>query len=53
VVYAPEGRDFCAVEPVSHVADAVNLHQQGLPDTGLCELEPGASLRFEMLLQAG
>jgi aldose 1-epimerase len=50
IVYAPAGRDFCCVEPVSHAVDAVNLCKTGLPDTGVQELEPGATMRFEMQL---
>ncbi|AQV98263.1 aldose epimerase [Cupriavidus necator] len=51
VVYAPAGRDFCCIEPVSHVADAINLHQRGFPDTGFQQIEPGTTLRFAMQLQ--
>ena len=38
VVYAPKDADFFCVEPVSHIADAVN---RGSEDTGLWWLAPG------------
>lgn len=48
VVYVPPGRDFVCVEPVSHLANAVNLAAAGRTDTGLRVLEPGANLRGAM-----
>ncbi|HEV7370831.1 aldose 1-epimerase [Arenibaculum sp.] len=42
VVFVPEGRDFFAVEPVSHMNDAVN--RRDVPDAGLVTLEPGGRL---------
>lgn len=48
VVYVPAGRDFVCVEPVSHVANAVNLAAAGRTDTGLQVLEPGATLAGQM-----
>jgi aldose 1-epimerase len=48
VVYVPAGRDFFAVEPVSHVNNAVN--RPDLADHGLRVLGPGermtATVRF-------
>ncbi|MGI9437708.1 MAG: aldose 1-epimerase [Geminicoccaceae bacterium] len=48
VVYVPPGRDFVCVEPVSHLANAVNLAAAGRRDTGLQVLEPGATLSGAM-----
>ncbi|HZB90256.1 MAG TPA: aldose 1-epimerase [Stellaceae bacterium] len=42
VLYTPPGRDFFCVQPVSHVADAVNLARAGVADTGLRVLAPEA-----------
>jgi aldose 1-epimerase len=43
-IYAPFGRDFLCVEPVSHMTDAVNRAARGQPDTGLRILQPGETL---------
>jgi aldose 1-epimerase len=42
VVFTPPERDFFAVEPVSHMNDAVNRMDQ--PDHGLRVLQPGETL---------
>jgi aldose 1-epimerase len=43
VLYSPPGRDFFALEPVSHCTDAFNL-MTTRPDTGAAMLAPGAEL---------
>lgn len=48
VVYVPPGRDFVCVEPVSHLANAVNLAAAGRRDTGLQILAPDETLRGSM-----
>ncbi len=50
VVYAPPGRNFLCVEPVSHVTDAFNLAERGRTDTGMRVLEPGEALRASVTL---
>lgn len=40
VVYVPDGRDFFAIEPVSHMNDALNRIDQE-PDHGVLILDPG------------
>lgn len=40
VVYVPDGRDFFAVEPVSHMNDALNRMNEE-PDHGVLVLAPG------------
>jgi aldose 1-epimerase len=52
IVYAPEGRDFFCVEPVSHVTDAFNRSADGMPPetSGMRILEPGESWRVWMEL---
>lgn len=50
VVYVPAGRDFFAVEPVSHMNNAVN--RRDIADNGLRNLAPGermtGSVRFAL-----
>ncbi len=45
VVYVPPGENYFCVEPVSHVADAVNMIARGVDGTGLVSLEPGQALQ--------
>jgi aldose 1-epimerase len=42
VVYVPPGRDFVALEPVTHMTDAFNRAARGERGTGTRTLEPGA-----------
>jgi aldose 1-epimerase len=42
VFYAPEGKDFFAVEPVMNTNDGFNLYDKGVPGTGVFVLDPGA-----------
>lgn len=49
VVYVPEGRDFFAVEPVSHMNNAVN--HLNTADDGMRVLQPGESLRGRVRLE--
>jgi len=46
VIYAPKGRGFFAVEPVTHMTDAIN--RMDGEDTGLVVLAPGEVLRGEI-----
>ena len=48
-IFTPAGRDFFAVEPVSHRADAVHHPEQA--DSGWRVLAPGESLRGWMRLE--
>jgi len=48
VVFVPPGRDYLCVEPVTHVANAVNMLAAGDQNTGLQILEPGAKLSGAM-----
>jgi aldose 1-epimerase len=43
VVYVPRRRAYFAVEPVTHVNSGVELHEAGVPGTGVFVLEPGES----------
>ena len=52
VVYAPEGRDFVAVEPVSHETDAFNRAASGAQGTGMRMLAPGAAYSCTMRISA-
>jgi aldose 1-epimerase len=50
LVYTPRQGDFFCVEPASHCTDAINLAREGVAETGLRVLAPGAcrsaSVRF-------
>ena len=48
VVYAPAGRDFLAVEPVSHETDAFNRAAEGASGTGMRVLRPGDAFSCTM-----
>ena len=43
VVFVPEGRDYLAVEPVTHMTDAFSRAARGDRDTGTLVLAPGRS----------
>jgi aldose 1-epimerase len=48
VVYAPAGRGFVAVEPVTHQTDAFNRAARGERDTGTRVLAPGQAFSCTM-----
>lgn len=50
VVYAPAGRDFIALEPVTHETDAFNRAAAGAADTGMRVLPPAAAFSCTMRL---
>ena len=50
VVYAPPGRDFVCLEPVTHETDAFNRAAAGAVDTGMRVLGPGESFSCTMRL---
>ena len=50
VVFTPAGRDFFAVEPVSHMNDGIN-RMQDVADTGVHALAPGAALGGEIRMR--
>ncbi|HET8748891.1 MAG TPA: aldose 1-epimerase [Ramlibacter sp.] len=54
VVFTTPARDAIAVEPVSHVANAVHLYAQGAPaqDLGLRVLQPGETMVAQMAIEA-
>jgi aldose 1-epimerase len=52
VVYVPAGRDFLAIEPVTHITDAFNRHAQGEAGTGARALPPGGSFSCTMRVVA-
>ena len=53
VVYAPPGRDYLAVEPVTHQTDAFNRSALGHADTGTRWLPPGAGFSCTMRITVG
>ena len=48
VVYAPEGRSFLALEPVTHMTDAFNRASRGESGTGTRVLRPGGAFSCTM-----
>jgi aldose 1-epimerase len=48
VLHAPKAGDYFCIEPVTHVANAVNLAQSGLPNTGLQTLSPGHTFSCDL-----
>ena len=52
VVYAPPGRDFVAVEPVTHETDAFNRAAACEANTGMRVLAPGAAYSCTMRITA-
>ena len=52
VVYAPPGRDFAAIEPVTHETDAFNRAATGASGTGMRILPPGAAFSCTMRIAA-
>jgi aldose 1-epimerase len=53
VVYVPDGADFLAVEPVTHMPDAFNRADRGEPGTGARVLAPGARFSCTMHISVG
>lgn len=53
VVFTNDTRGFIAIEPVSHVINAVNLHAAGAPagDLGLAVLNSGESISATMAIE--
>lgn len=52
VVYAPPGRDFAAIEPVTHETDAFNRAAAGASGTGMRILPSGAAFSCTMRVAA-
>lgn len=52
VAYAPEGKPFFAVEPVTNVNDAFTLDAQGVQGTGVFLVQPGETRHTEFSLTA-
>lgn len=41
LIYAPQGKPFFAVEPMTNASDGFNLFTKGIPDSGVFILQPG------------
>lgn len=51
VCFVPDdGRPIIALEPVTHINNAVALEARGVRDTGICWLAPGESMRLGMTI---
>lgn len=53
VVFTNDTRPYVAIEPVSHVNNAINLHAAGTPAEalGLCVLQPGETLTAQCTIE--
>jgi aldose 1-epimerase len=51
VVFTNTSRDFVAIEPVSHVNNAINRMQVGSDDLGIRVLQAGESMTVQMSIQ--
>ncbi len=52
LLFAPAGKDFFAVEPMTNVSDGFNLFEDGIPGSGVFVLEPGESASGRVRLRA-
>ncbi|WP_062383068.1 hypothetical protein [Demequina iriomotensis] len=52
VVYVPPGKDFFALEPVSHANDAFTMHATGVGGTGLFTVAPGETVAATFAIAA-
>lgn len=52
VAYAPEGKPFFAIEPVTNVNDAFTLEAQSVAGTGVFVVQPGQTAHTEFSLTA-
>jgi aldose 1-epimerase len=43
LIFAPQGKPFYAVEPMSNANDGFNLYERGIEDSGVFVLNPGES----------
>lgn len=50
ILFAPKGKAFFAVEPVTNTNDGFNLYAQGMANTGVFVLQPGEEQSAEMRL---
>ena len=51
IAFAPEGKPFFAVEPVTNANDGFNLYEQGIAGNGVFVLEPGEEQRASIHLR--
>lgn len=52
LLFAPAGKEFFAVEPMTNVSDGFNLFEDGIPGSGVFVLEPGESASGRVRLGA-
>jgi aldose 1-epimerase len=53
LLYAPAGKPYFAVEPMTNVSDGFNLFADGIPGSGVFVLQPGAEQRGTVRLVVG
>jgi aldose 1-epimerase len=50
LIFAPEGKFFFAVEPMTNASDGFNLYADGIPGSGVFVLQPGEEKRGSVKL---
>lgn len=51
LLFAPEGKPFFAVEPMSNASDGFNLYEKGIVGSGVFELAPGEGRSGTVILR--
>jgi aldose 1-epimerase len=51
LIFAPQGKPFFAVEPMSNASDGFNLYDQGLAGSGVFVLQPGEAISGQVRLR--
>jgi aldose 1-epimerase len=52
LIYAPAGKPFFAVEPMTNASDGFNLYAHALPGSGVFVLQPGQEKKGTVILEA-
>jgi aldose 1-epimerase len=50
LIYAPQGKPFFAVEPMTNASDGFNLATDSIPGSGIFVLQPGEQTSAQMIL---
>jgi len=53
LIFAPEGKPFFAVEPMTNASDGFNLYADGIPGSGIFVLQPGETQTATVRLGIG
>ena len=52
LLYAPKGKPFFAVEPMTNANDGFNLRERGIDGSGVFVLQPGEEVSGEVVIEA-